>query len=303
MIIPPYLKRGDVVAITCPAGFMPLQKIQACVQTLQSWGLEVWIGKTVGSHSDNYFSGTDEERRDELQALLDTSEVNAILCGRGGYGVSRIMDQLDFKNFKKHPKWVIGFSDITVLHSHLHQLVGSASLHASMAAAFQDTTAKDDIASLKQALFGKKMKYNMKQSTAVHYGEGEGILVGGNLALLAHQCGTKRQLKTKGKILFIEDVGEYLYNIDRMMLQLKQSGVLSELAGLILGGFTDCKDTERPFGKTIDEILLDHIGTYDFPIVMHAPVSHAVPNLAFKCGIPHKLKISSRIISLEEISQ
>ena len=302
MIIPPYLKRGDVVAITCPAGFMPLAKIQSCVRSLQSWGLEVWIGKTVGSNSSNYFSGTDEERRDELQALLDTSEVKAILCGRGGYGVSRIIDQLDFKRFRKYPKWIIGFSDITVLHSHLHQVVHSASLHAPMAAAFQDDEAKDDIASFKQALFGKKMMYNMKQSTAVQYGVGEGILIGGNLALLAHQCGTKRQLKTKGKILFLEDVGEYLYNIDRMMLQLKQSGVLEGLAGLVLGGFTDCKDTERPFGKNIDKILLEHIGAYDYPIVMHAPVSHAVPNLAFKCGIPHKLKISSRTIILEEIS-
>lgn len=302
MIIPPYLKRGDVVAITCPAGFMPLQKIQACVKTLQSWGLEVWVGKTVGSHSENYFSGTDEERRDELQALLDTSEVNAILCGRGGYGVSRIIDQLDFKNFKKYPKWMIGFSDITVLHSHLQTIVKSASLHAPMAAAFQDLAANDDIASFKQALFGKKMKYRMSHATAVVRGEGQGILIGGNLSLIAHQCGTKRQLKAKGKILFLEDVGEYLYNIDRMFLQLKQSGVLTNLAGLVLGGFTDCKDTERPFGKTVDDILMEHVQALDCPVVMHAPVSHEVPNRAFKCGLVHRLKVSSRNILLEEIT-
>ena len=247
--IPPYLKKGDTIGITCPAGYMAAEKAQTCISTLQSWGFEVMVGKTLGSKSKNYFSGTDEERRNEMQAMLDDENINAILCGRGGYGVGRIIDQLDFTKFKKKPKWIIGFSDVTVLHSHLFTKIKVASLHAPMAAAFNDGE-NEFIKSLHKAITGKKAKYSCAAHPFNKPGTATGELVGGNLSLLAHLTGTASDINTKNKILFLEDIGEQIYNIDRMLYQLKRSGKLDKLAGLIIGGFTDMKDTERPFGKT-----------------------------------------------------
>jgi len=299
--IPPYLQKGDTIGITCPAGFMAAEKAQTCIDTLHEWGYNVMVGKTLGSNSTNYFSGTDEERIDEMQAMLDDDSINAILCGRGGYGLGRIIEQLDFELFRKKPKWIIGFSDITVLHEHIYSNYKIATLHAPMAGAFNDGVADNVyIRSLKNALEGKKVKYE----TAVHEynrrGEAVGELVGGNLTMVAHLIGTSSDLKTKGRILFLEDIGELLYKTDRMFYQLKRSGKLQKLAGLIIGGFSDMTDTDRPFGKTVYEIIRDIVQEYDFPVCYNFPVSHNKENYALKVGVGYKLKVGKNKVTLEE---
>jgi muramoyltetrapeptide carboxypeptidase len=302
MKIPPYLKKGHTIGITCPAGYMAGEKAATCITVLQQWGYEVMVGKTLGSASPNYFSATDEERRDELQAMLDDKNIHAILCGRGGYGVGRIIDQLDFTAFKKNPKWLIGFSDITVLHSHIYSNLKIASLHAPMAAAFNDGEYKNEfIQSLQKTIAGKKSKYSCAAHTFNKQGTVAGALVGGNLSLLAHLTGTASDINTKNKILFIEDIGEYIYSTDRMLYQLKRSGKLDHLAGLIIGGFTDMKDTERPFGKTVYEAIKDIIAEYDYPVCFGFPVSHGKENYALKVGVEYQLKINKNKTYLSEL--
>jgi len=300
--IPPYLKKGDTIGITCPAGYMAKERAQTCIDTLQSWGYEVMVGKTLGSKSKNYFSGNDEQRLNELQAMLDDDSINAILCGRGGYGVSRIIDQLDFTKFKKKPKWIIGFSDITVLHCHLNRQLKIASMHAPMAGAFNDGGNKSVlIKSLQDALIGKQNNYIVRTNKFNKTGKAKGELIGGNLALLVNMIGTKSDIHTKNKILFIEDIGEYIYSVDRMMYQLKRSGKLDNLAGLIIGGFTDMKDTERPFGKTVYAAINDILSEYNYPICFDFPVSHGKKNVALKVGIDYQLKVESKKVVLSEI--
>ena len=299
--LPPYLQKGDTIGLVCPAGYMPFEKVKTCVQVLQEWGYNVKVGNTVGGGSMTYFSGTDEERLRDFQQMLDDQEVNAILCARGGYGTGRIIDRIDFKKFEKQPKWIVGYSDITVLHSHLFSNYYIASLHAPMAGAFNEEGFKNEyVLSLKNALEGKKIKYQVPVHEQNRKGEAVGELVGGNLALLAHMVGTDSDLKTKGKILFLEDVGEQLYNLDRMLIQLKRSGKLSKLAGLIYGGFTETKDTDRPFGKTIYEILGEMVAEYDYPVCYDFPVSHTDRNYALKIGVGYKLKVTKSKVTLEE---
>jgi muramoyltetrapeptide carboxypeptidase len=299
--IPSYLEPGDTIGITCPAGYMAAAKAQTCIDTLQQWGYQVKVGATLGSDSVTYFSGTDEERLHDFQAMLDNDTVKAILCGRGGYGMGRIIDKIDFKAFKKDPKWIIGFSDITVLHSHLYSNYKIASLHAPMAAAFNDEGFTNEyVQSLRKALEGKTARYACEVHDFNHKGEAIGELVGGNLSLIAHSIGTPSDIKTKGRILFLEDVGEYLYNIDRMLYQLKRAGKLDKLAGLIIGGFTDSKDTERPFGKDVYEIIHDVVKEYDYPICFNFPVSHEKQNYALKVGEGYKLKVGKTRVILEE---
>lgn len=304
--IPPYLKKGDCIGITCPAGYMVAEKAQTCINTLQSWGFDVMVGKTLGSKSKNYFSGTDEQRRDELQAMLDDENIKAILCGRGGYGVGRIIDQLDFTKFKKNPKWVIGFSDITVLHAHLFKIVKVASLHAPMASAFNDlqnASFKQNkyIQSFYDAIIGKKAKYACKPYSFNKNGTATAPLIGGNLSLLAHLTGTPDDINTKNKILFIEDIGEQIYNVDRMLYQLKRSGKLEHLAGLIVGGFTDMEDTGRPFGKKVYAVINDIVEQYGYPVCYNFPVSHQKENLALKIGIEYRLTITKNNTRLMEV--
>lgn len=299
--IPPYLQKGDTIGIVCPAGYMPMERIKTCTDTLESWGYQVKMGSTPGSGSVTYFSGTDEERLADLQQMLDDDTVKAVLCARGGYGTGRIIDRVDFGHFKKHPKWIIGYSDITVLHSHLYSNYYISSLHAPMAGAFNGEGYNNEfVLSLKNALEGKKLKYQCAIHPFNRKGEAVGELVGGNLALLAHLTGTGSDIKTKGRILFIEDVGEQLYNIDRMMHQLKRSGKLSRLAGLIVGKFTETKDTERPFGKEVYEIIQEIVAEYDYPVCYDFPVSHTDQNYALKIGMGYKLKVGKTKVILEE---
>jgi muramoyltetrapeptide carboxypeptidase len=299
--IPSYLEPGDTIGITCPAGYMAAAKAQTCIDTLQQWGYQVKVGATLGSGSATYFSGTDDERLRDFQSMLDDDTVKAILCGRGGYGMGRIIDRIDFKAFKKNPKWIIGFSDITVLHSHVYSNYKIASLHAPMAAAFNEEGFNNEyIQSLRKALEGKTARYQCEVHDFNHKGEAIGELVGGNLSLIAHGIGTSSDIKTRGRILFLEDIGEQLYNIDRMLYQLKRSGKLDKLAGLIIGGFTDNKDTERPFGKTAYEIIHEVVKEYDYPVCFNFPVSHEKENYALKVGVGYKLKVGKGKVVLEE---
>jgi len=299
---PPYLKKGDTIAITCPAGYMPREKAQTCIETIQQWGFEVMVGKTLGSKSKNYFSGNDETRLNELQAMLDDEGIKAILCGRGGYGISRIIDQIDFTRFKKNPKWIIGFSDITLLHAHINRNFKIATLHAPMAAAFNNGENKNEfIDSLHKALVGKKAKYACKADAFNKLGEAKGELIGGNLTLISHLIGTKSDINTKNKILFIEDIGELIYSTDRMLHQLKRSGKLTNLSGLIVGGFTDVKDTERPFGKKVKEMIKDILQDYDYPVCFDFPVGHKKENYALKIGGDFQLKITNTKVLLSEL--
>lgn len=300
--IPTYLKKGDTIGLTCPAGYMEAEKAQTCIHTLQSWGYEVMVGKTLGSNSKTYFSGTDEVRRNEFQAMLDDHNIKAILCGRGGYGVSRIIDQLDFTTFKKHPKWIIGFSDVTVFLSHLNRQLKVASLHAPMAAAFNDKQAdKEYVQSLRKALKGTKANYTCKPHAFNKTGTCIAELVGGNLAMIAHLIGSPSMYNVTNKILFIEDIGEYIYNIDRMMIQLKRAGVLSKISGLVIGKFSDTQPTVRPFGQNVYQLIQSHIAEYDYPVCYNFPVSHEKENVALKVGVVHQLKVVNNKVSLREL--
>lgn len=289
--IPPYLRKGDTIGIVCPSGYMPADKAQTCIKVLQEWGYQVKIGKTLG-HQFHYFSGTDEERLEDLQQMLDDTEVKAILCGRGGYGMSRIIDLLDFKIFKKNPKWIIGYSDITLLHAHLYTQLKTASLHSPMAAAFNDGEFENEyIQSLKKILKGGSYKYRSTAHPLNQLGVASGELVGGNLSLLAHMIGSRSAFNFNKKILFIEDIGEYIYNIDRMMIQLERSGALQNLSGLIIGGFTDMKDTVIPFGASITQVIHERVKKYQYPICFDFPVSHSRENYPLKVGVKHELKV------------
>ncbi|MEO5985314.1 MAG: LD-carboxypeptidase [Ferruginibacter sp.] len=288
--------------MTCPAGYMPAEKAATCISTLEAWGYEVVVGKTLGSTSTNYFSADDLTRAQELQSMMNDKSVKAILFGRGGYGMGRIIDMLHFKKFKKNPKWLIGFSDITVMHTHLLTNYNIASLHAPMAAAFNDGEQNSTyILSLRDALKGEKAFYTCDTHKYNQDGKAKGILIGGNLALLANVIGTVSDFETKNKILFIEDIGEYLYNIDRMLYQLKRIGKFKNIAGLVLGGFTDMKDTEKPFGKTMEDILKDITRTLNCPVCYNFPVSHGIENVALKIGVEYELLVSPGKIHLKEI--
>lgn len=278
---------------------MPAKKLSTAIRVIENeWGFKVKLGATVG-HQYHYFSGTDDERLADLQAMMDDPGVHAILCGRGGYGTGRIIDRLNFSKFRKQPKWIIGFSDITILHAHLFTRYRIASLHAPMGNAFNDGGYKNEyVESLRVALKGGKANYHASCHPFNHPGKASGILVGGNLALVAHLVGTESDFDTRGKILFLEDVGEYLYNIDRMLYQLKRSGKLDQLAGLVLGKFSDTKDTDIPFGKTVDEMIHDLVREYRFPICYDFPVSHETENYALKTGAVYELSVSDKKVSL-----
>ncbi len=280
---------------------MAAEKVQTCIAALKEWGYNVKLGKTVGGDSQTYFSGNDQQRLDDFQQMLDDDQVKAILCGRGGYGTGRIITKLNFKKFRQKPKWIIGYSDITVVHSHLHTNFEISSLHAPMAGAFNDEGYKNEfVLSLKNALEGVGANYSCPVHEFNRLGKAKGELVGGNLALLAHLTGTGSDIETKGKILFIEDVGEYSYNVDRMLYQLKRNGKFYKLAGLIVGGFTDMKDTERPFGKPVYEIIRDIVSQYDYPVCFDFPVSHTDRNYALKIGVKYRLKVGKEKVQLRE---
>ena len=293
LTFPAFLTPGSVVGITCPSGYVSPDRVTYAVKVLTDWGFEVKLGKTIGA-GEFYFAGTDDERRADLQSMLDDERIAAILMGRGGYGVSRIIDSIDFTAFVRKPKWVCGFSDITVLHNHIHANYGIATLHSPMCGHFKpDTEHQDFLKTLLNALTGNNIRYIAPPSRFNRPGSVEAVLTGGNLAILAHLTGSASEADTAGKILFIEDVGEHLYNLDRMLLNLKRAGKLDNLAALILGGFTDLQDTERPFGQTVEEIIWDKVKQYNYPVCFNFPTGHQDINYTLTLGAMHKLSVSA----------
>jgi muramoyltetrapeptide carboxypeptidase len=298
IVIPPYLKPGDTIGITCPAGYIKTEAIQPAVQLMQSWGFNIKIGQTVGKR-DLTMGGTDVERLADLQQMLDDPNIKAIMCARGGYGAVHIIDQLNFKRFTVNPKWLIGFSDITVLHNHIHTNCHVATLHSKMCNSFPDNWSLaepiqvETILSIKQALTGQKLTYSSPGSASNRSGNAIGHLVGGNLSIVATLTGTRSDINTDGKILFLEDTGEYLYNIDRMFYNLQRSGKLEKLAGLVVGGFKVKPDEpDDEFGKTLYEVVLDRVKNYQYPVCFDFPVGHQKNNFALKCGVTHTLKVT-----------
>lgn len=282
------LEQGNKVAITCPAGAIKKDKIEFAIQALQSWGLQVIVGETVGNQYLD-FSGTDKMRAEEFQDFLNDDEIKAIFCARGGYGSARIIDSLSFENFQENPKWIIGYSDVTVFHAHIHQKLNCPTIHAVMPSGF-DSSFKESFFSLKYILLGKDIRYKFLNHPLNQKGIAQGKLIGGNLTILQSLLGSISQLNTTGKILFLEDVGEKLYNIDRMMVSLKRAGQLSHLAGLIVGGFTHMKGED--FGKDAQEIISEHCSQFGYPIAFGFPAGHQKDNRALPFGMPSKLTVS-----------
>lgn len=287
MITPKYLKKGDKIALVSPAGLTSAPLIEQGIETLQSWGLEVETMPHVYGRF-HQFSGTDEERISDMQQAINSEDFKAIICIRGGYGCSRIVDQIDFSPLLQHPKWLVGFSDITVFHAQLHQL-GIESIHGAMA-----KTLLHGGESLHDALFGNLKNYELASHPLQRNGNSKGVLIGGNLSLLVNMIGTKSDMNFAGKILFIEDLNEQLYHLDRMLVQMQRSGKLEQLAGLIVGTFSDMKDCDTPFGKTAEEIIAEHVAEYDYPVLFGFPAGHSDKNNALYFGRKTKMDVSGR---------
>lgn len=288
---PPCLKKGDLIAIISTARKISREEIQPAIDLLKSWELNVFLGKNLFKE-DRQFSGTIHERSADLQEALDTPQVKGILCARGGYGTVQLIDQIDFSTFIQHPKWIIGYSDVTVLHNHINENFNIQTLHATMPINFKSNS-KESLDSLNKALFGKDLEYTFPTNNLNIYGQAEGILVGGNLSILYSLTGTSSQLNTKGKILFLEDLDEYLYHIDRVMQNLKRANMLSDLAGLVIGGMSDMNDNNIPYGKTAHEIILDHVEEFNYPVCFEFPAGHIADNRTLIMGQKVSLTVDS----------
>jgi muramoyltetrapeptide carboxypeptidase len=308
IIIPPYLQSGDTIGITCPAGHISLEEIQPSIEVMQSWGLKILIGETVGKKWGT-FGGTDQERIDDFEKMLRNTTVKAIMCARGGYGIVRIIDAIHLDLLEDNPKWIIGFSDVTVLHSHINSNQRIATIHSKMCNSFPDVwqTAeklrKDSIISIQKALFGEAVNYNIIPNSNNIIGIAEAEVIGGNLRTLENLDATISDIQTKGKILFLEEVEEPIYNVDRMFWNLKRTGKLAELKGLIIGGFKIKPDDspEDAFGLSLYEIISEKTKEYNYPICFDFPVGHQVNNFAIKCGVKHRLSVSENEVIFKEI--
>jgi muramoyltetrapeptide carboxypeptidase len=300
MIFPQAIKKGGTIGIVAPAGRMDKDIIEQAVKRIEDMGYQVKVGSHVHDHYYN-FSASDEKRKADLQFMLDDEQVKAVLCTRGGYGVIRIIDDIDFSKFKKNPKWVIGFSDITVLHAAIQKL-NIASIHGPMCKSFLNFTDTGvDIDVLFSFLEGESPQYVINPFFANRLGEGTGELVGGNLSLLHALRGTKYDFDPTGKILFIEDLSEYLYHLDRVMYNLKLGGVLEKLAGLVVGQFTEMKDNEVPFGETIEQIIYKNVAEYNYPVAFNFPSGHVETNFPLIMGDLMTLRVEDNQVSLMSV--
>ena len=300
MISPPVLRKGSKVTILSSARKIAPAELRAPIALLKNWGLKVELGKNIYS-ADNQFAGTVQQRIQDLQNALDDPSCEAIIFARGGYGSVQLIDHLNFNSFLKNPKWLVGYSDVCVFHSHLQQLLSCESIHATMPVNFPKS-GKDNQSTiaLKEVLFGEAPKYHfLKRNKLNRNGSTKAEVVGGNLSILYSLTGTASSLNTNNKILFLEDLDEYLYHIDRMMMNLKRAGMLENLSGLLIGGMTSMNDNLIPFGKTAEEIIADNVKEYSFPVAFDFPAGHLDENLPLILGRKAALEVSENGVLLE----
>jgi muramoyltetrapeptide carboxypeptidase len=297
LLRPPALQKDDIVYVLSTARAISMEEILPAIQLFESWGLHVKIGATIGKH-DNQYAGTDAERLHDFQQAIDDEKVKAIFCARGGYGTVRMLDSINFTNLLRYPKWIIGFSDITYLHTQIANTLGIQTLHALMASTLATST-PEAIETFRKELFGEKNSFKIAPHPLNRIGNASGELIGGNLSILYSITGTVTNLNTHSKILFFEDLDEYFYHIDRMMLNLKRAGKLKDLAGLVVGGFTDMKDNTVPFGKTAEEIIAEHVAGYNYPVCFNFPAGHIADNRALVMGRKYKLEVSANKVLFE----
>jgi len=298
MIIPEKINIGDTIGILSTARKISFEELNPAIQILESWGLKVVFGKFL-FEEDNQFSGTVAQRTSDLQNMIDNKEIKAILCARGGYGTVQIIDKINFSSLNKSPKWIIGYSDITVLHSHLNQL-GFATLHATMPINFSDNTQKS-LESFKNALFGMHNCIQISSHNFNRIGKVEAEIIGGNLSILYSLLGSSSDLNTDNKILFLEDLDEYLYHIDRMIINMKRNEKFQNLKGMVIGEMANMNDNDTPFGKTAEEIILEHVQEYNFPICFNFPSGHLDDNRGIRLGVSSVLDINQNGVSLSQV--
>lgn len=293
MITPAYLKTGDKIGIVSSARKISSTELTVASDYFKQWGLKVVLGDNIFK-SMNQFSGTDDERRSDLQIMLNRKDISAIIFARGGYGTVRILDSLDFTEFIKSPKWLVGFSDVCVIHSHVLQNFNIETIHSLMPLNFE-TASVESIETLRKALFGKDLFYQIHKHSFNKKGSAKAILVGGNLSILYSLLSTSSDINCDGKILFLEDLDEYLYHLDRMMMNLKRSGKLKNLAGLIIGGMTIMNDNTTPFGKTAYEIIKDAVDDFNFPCCFGFPAGHFADNRALILGREINMEVDENV--------
>ncbi len=296
MHTPNTLKKGDKVAIIAPSRMINSTQLEEAMKIFAQWGLEVVLGKFV-FNSDGYFAGTDSERLHDLQIMLDDPEIKTIFCARGGYGMSRIIDQVNFDAFVKQPKWVVGFSDITALHLKINSL-GVESIHGIMPVQFEYLFVENSIEQLRILLFDNSIKHQFQSHPSNQLGEVTAEIIGGNLSLLVDSLGTDNEIETTGKILFVEEIDEYKYKVDRMFNQLKRAGKLAKLKGLIIGDFSELKDTAIPLGLELNEIVHSHMAGFKGPLAFAAPIGHEAENLPIPCGRKITLRVNKNYTEL-----
>lgn len=296
-----YLKKGDKIAILCPASFIKADLTPA-FDILHSWGLGLEIFPSTDAQF-NQFAGTDEIRSSDFQNALDDTNIKAIIAGRGGYGCVRIIDKIDFTKFQKQPKWIVGFSDLTVIHSHIQRHFQIPTIHGQMVKSFLDAS-PESLSSLKDALFGEKNDLSYKTHTSANRsGNGQGVLTGGNLAILQSIIASPSDVSYDGKILFLEDVGESYYNVDRMLWTLKRANKLNKLNGLIIGGFTGMRDSDPSFGQTVESIIMDKVSEFNYPVAFGCPAGHITDNRALVLGQEVELNVDKNHVVVRYINE
>lgn len=298
MIVPTSLQKGDEIRIVSTARKVSPEEMAPARTLLENWGYCVSYGQNLFMQS-NQFSGTTKQRVEDLQNAIEDEKVKAILCARGGYGTAKIIDEINFDKLIDNPKWIIGFSDVTTLHAHLNKL-GIASIHATMPILFQKTAAQKSLSTLKNVLTKQKNKYEFSYHKLNKTGEVQGEVIGGNLTIIQNMIGTPSDIDTGGKILFLEDLDEYLYHVDRLMTHLFRAGKLSKLKGLIIGSMSGMHDNKIPFGKTAYEIIADSVRKFNYPVAFNAPIGHEDDNFAIICGEKLSLKVSEKATIVEQ---
>jgi len=297
MIVPRPLKPGDKIGIVAPGRKVSPQQMDQAISVFSDWQLNVVLSPNIFGHDHNYLAAKDEGRLSDFQNMIDDPEISAIVCARGGYGTTRILDRLDFQRLLKNPKWIVGFSDITAVHLRLNAL-GIESIHATMPIMFSQEASLPSITSLLEILFGSPSPISAVSNANNKYGSATGEVIGGNLSLLVDSLSTSGEADFADKILIVEEIDEYLYKIDRMFTHLDRAGKLSRLGGLVVGYFSDIKDTTPGFGETVEQLILEKVRRYNYPVAFNLPIGHENPNLAWRSGSKMTLTVGSNGSSL-----